>query len=326
MTRETKIGLLVGLAFIIVIGILLSDHLTSTTEPPQAPLVQAGESVRTGVATPGMPEAQPQQVVVQQGMTPQQPVPTRQEITPPPAQPPVQIVHIGPGGAPQQPQQPVVISHQQQHQSDTAQPPTQVAAANDEPIITRVPELPANGDASLVEVANQAGEPLVGAGVEQLAASQQVPAQQNGQQVREYKAEPGDNLSRIAAKTMGANTKANRDAIVKANPSLRDDPNKIIAGKTYVIPAAAAVASEAPVAPAETVAQVPPTRTPSSSPEYWYTTKEGDSLWRIAAEQLGDGNAYAAIKELNKDTLKGSDVVRPNMKLRLPARPVASAN
>ena len=34
MTRETKIGLLVGLAFIIVIGILLSDHMTSTTQPP----------------------------------------------------------------------------------------------------------------------------------------------------------------------------------------------------------------------------------------------------------------------------------------------------
>ena len=36
MTRETKIGMLVGLAFIIVIGILLSDHMTSTTEPQRA--------------------------------------------------------------------------------------------------------------------------------------------------------------------------------------------------------------------------------------------------------------------------------------------------
>ena len=36
MTRETKIGLLVGLAFIIVIGILLSDHINTSTEPPAA--------------------------------------------------------------------------------------------------------------------------------------------------------------------------------------------------------------------------------------------------------------------------------------------------
>src|SRR2546422_7815776 len=53
MTRETKIGLLVGLAFIIVIGILLSDHLTSSTEPPPAPLAGAGSSVRAGGTTPG---------------------------------------------------------------------------------------------------------------------------------------------------------------------------------------------------------------------------------------------------------------------------------
>src|SRR6476620_8690780 len=53
MTRETKIGLLVGLAFIIVIGILLSDHLTTSTEPPQATLADAGNNVRSGVTTPG---------------------------------------------------------------------------------------------------------------------------------------------------------------------------------------------------------------------------------------------------------------------------------
>src|ERR1700712_1791872 len=52
MTRETKIGMLVGLAFIIVIGILLSDHMTSTTEPAKAPLSSAGSEVRSGVTTP----------------------------------------------------------------------------------------------------------------------------------------------------------------------------------------------------------------------------------------------------------------------------------
>src|SRR5205809_970323 len=55
MTRETKIGLLVGLAFIIVIGILLSDHMSSTNEPVSAPVAKAGDSVREGVATPAGP-------------------------------------------------------------------------------------------------------------------------------------------------------------------------------------------------------------------------------------------------------------------------------
>src|SRR5688500_10287746 len=53
MTRETKIGLLVGLAFIIVIGILLSDHFTSTTAPLQAPVTTTAPRVRDSVKVPG---------------------------------------------------------------------------------------------------------------------------------------------------------------------------------------------------------------------------------------------------------------------------------
>src|SRR6266487_2696953 len=94
MTRETKIGLLVGLAFIIVIGILLSDHLTSTNEPAQAALVQAGPSVRQAVATPGGAVAAVAPVTPPQQIAPQNPVPTREELTPP--QPPVTVVQVGP--------------------------------------------------------------------------------------------------------------------------------------------------------------------------------------------------------------------------------------
>src|SRR5436190_14464624 len=84
MTRETKIGLLVGLAFIIVIGILLSDHLNSATEPQQAQLAQAGANVRSAVTTPGAGNQQAA-VVAQapaQPVTPRQTVPTQEELTP----------------------------------------------------------------------------------------------------------------------------------------------------------------------------------------------------------------------------------------------------
>ena len=43
MTRETKIGLLVGLAFIIVVGILLADQLGRSIEPPPANVASVAE-------------------------------------------------------------------------------------------------------------------------------------------------------------------------------------------------------------------------------------------------------------------------------------------
>ena len=101
MTRETKIGLLVGLAFIIVIGILLSDHLTSTNEPQQAALAQAGGNVRSAVTVPGAATSPlaGNTTPPTQHVAPQQPVPTREELTP--KQPPVEIVQIGGSAAPQ---------------------------------------------------------------------------------------------------------------------------------------------------------------------------------------------------------------------------------
>jgi nucleoid-associated protein YgaU len=123
----------------------------------------------------------------------------------------------------------------------------------------------------------------------------------------------------MAAKFMGSNSRANRQAIIDANPSLQDDPDRVIVGKAYVIP----VAGET-----NTVVQVPTVDAPrSATGEYFYTVQEGDSLWAIANDQLGDPSAVDAIKELNQKILKGEnrDVVVPGMKLKLPAKPVATA-
>src|SRR5690606_3965723 len=96
----------------------------------------------------------------------------------------------------------------------------------------------------------------------------------------------------------------------------------------YLIPAVGTTSVAITEAPEvqlarETVAPAPaPSRTAQA--EYWYTVKPNDSLWKIADEQLGDAGALNAIIELNKDILKGSTTVHPDMKLRLPTKPVAS--
>ena len=72
MTRETKIGLLVGLAFIIVIGILLSDHMTATTEPIAAPLANTAGNVRESVEAP-VTDPPPITMIVRGTVTPRTP-------------------------------------------------------------------------------------------------------------------------------------------------------------------------------------------------------------------------------------------------------------
>jgi phage tail protein X len=338
--------LLVGLAFIIVIGILLSDHLTSSTEPPPATLAQTGNNVRQQITTPGGTQGPLTPNVQAPPVQPQAPVPTIRELQPQtPAtaivqvggpgtqqqtptvapnsqdQPPITIVG---GGAAEQQRGPVVIERQ---------PDTQVSGA-DAPDRT-VPDRPVPVSGDLAQIAQQHGETLVTATpgqpqrVLQPGQTQTSQAQLAG--YREYTAQSGDNVSKLASKFLGANTKANREAILRANPTLAANPDRIIVGKSYKIPVVAGAQTSspfpAPVQQSPIVIQQPPAPRSSNAAEYVYTVREGDTLTRIAREQLGqDESAIASIVELNRDVLSDPNSLRVNMKLRLPAKPLAQAN
>ncbi len=56
-----------------------------------------------------------------------------------------------------------------------------------------------------------------------------------------YTAKDGDNVSTLAKALLGSDTKENRDAIVNSNPSLKEDPDRVLAGQTYWIPAPTAL-------------------------------------------------------------------------------------
>ena len=66
----------------------------------------------------------------------------------------------------------------------------------------------------------------------------------------------------------------------------------------------------APAAPAAKPAASPPSKT--------YTVKAGDTLSRIAKDQLGDPNDYMKIFNINKDQLSDPDLIKPGQVLRLP--------
>lgn len=351
MTRETKIGLLVGLAFILIIGILLSEHVTRSMEPPQATLVQAADTVRQGVQTPGITRApQPPITTVRAPgeVAPQMPVPTQQELTRPVTPPIEQIIQVVPAEA-----TPTAAGSGPSSIATGPQPTSPMAGANlpvvvgsGEPPVTMIPQPtptpptagtpapdPATPWGDFARVAEQAGAPVIVIGAPERPAAaaaanpvvasdtrkpavESAPPAPNG--VREYVVEPGDNLHRVAVKTMGASTKANRDAIVRLNPSLQQNPNVLVVGQRYLVPAIPGLSPAKPAA-GSTASAKPATPAAAKPAEtVLYEVKAGDSLWKIAVEQTGSPNGMKLIKQLNADVLRGGDSVQTGMKLRIP--------
>ncbi len=241
------------MAFIIVVGVLLSDYMSTAGAAQPAPLQLAGTNLRSGLGLPisdqsAMPIAAPMSAA------PREVVPTNEEITPRPS-----------------------------------------------------PALTPQANNSLSDVARQHGEELVNGDAPPSPGQPSAPST--------YEAVPGDSLSRIALKTLGANTKANRNAIIAVNPVLKDDPNRIVVGHAYVIPRSGSIG----VAPIVVASSITKPATPTGAGTV-YTVKPGDSLWSIAVNQVGTASAVEAIKSLNQDVLGDADRLRVNMKLRLPAK------
>lgn len=292
MTRETKIGLLVGLAFIIVIGILLSDHFTSTMQPQIAPLVQTHESVLQSTTTPGAGRVTRPDVRVE-NVQPDRVINTldaarndhRAQIEVGPGRSPTGTIEIG--------ENPTAVANRD---------PGTAIVQDLNNLVSNVLSHTETPDAS----ATHSEQPMV--------------------PLRQYKAEPGDTLYKIAGKMAGKSAtsrEAFMTAFMKANPSLKDAA-KIKAGETYSLPT---LTETAPAPATNVLAGGPaPTTRPVTTSTVLYTTKARDSLWKIAVEQVGSPNAVSQIKELNKDVLKGGDTVKPGMKLKLPPRSLASAD
>lgn len=300
MTRETKIGLLVGLAFIIVVAILLTDHAATTSDPKSAALTEAGANVRQSVTTPGAPTISPE--------TPRAQVPTRGDLNPPRREqsaPPVKIVEVGPGVG-----------------AGDAQNDPRAADANPNlpPIGDAFAKQPSRGPADLVAQHPQ-DFTTVGDGRTNGRGTGTPPPVTAP---KTYTAESGDTVSKIAQKNMaGGNTKANREALIKANPSLQGDGNVVYAGKSYLIPSPGATAQVTEAVAGKPATPAGPAFAPApagTANAVWYTVKDNDNLWRIAAHELGDGNLWTAIRDLNKDILKGGETVKANMRIRLPQR------
>ena len=294
MTKETKIGLLVGLAVIIAAGVLLSDQVTTAAAPPEAALAGTADEARQANLTPGPQSVIPifRPATAAAGDVPPPAGPAADPLLPEPARP--------------VPVMPVVPMPEPELAADTPDTPE---------LAPRGPGAAGAADpwAHLADATADRPPLMAVAPPEPRPADPPAPRPAaDAQPVRPYVARPGDSLSKIARAQLGADTPENRAAVVALNPSLQKDPNRILAGATYDLPGTApapeVVARLAPAEPAEPAAHV---------------VRPGDSLWKIAAaraDKAADVPAViAAIRALNPGALGDTDVVVVGATLKLPA-------
>jgi len=144
----------------------------------------------------------------------------------------------------------------------------------------------------------------------------------------------GDNLTTIAKKFYGAgegNIIANITRIFQANHELMKSPDRIYEGQEIVIPALPAshqnndktgnIFAGAVFEKVKSIGRKHFSNGGSKAEQTrQYVVQEGDSLWRIAAKQLGDGSRYKEIAKLNAGVLDDEDFVPVGMRLKMPAQ------
>lgn len=155
---------------------------------------------------------------------------------------------------------------------------------------------------------------------------------------RTYVVSSGDSLYTIAKKFYGASEagkKSTTNLIFNANRNILKSPSKLQIGQKLIIPPLPSKQNhsssvESPVVTTQISADTQPIQdstmeqpvAPGSTTTQTrdYVVKSGDSLWKVAAKQLGNGTRYDEIAELNADVLQGGDDLTVGMHLKLPAR------
>jgi len=152
--------------------------------------------------------------------------------------------------------------------------------------------------------------------------------------LKTYVVSSGDTLATIAKKFYGpeqGNKRANVARIFEANRKLLKSADEVFVGQEIVIPALPAVVSgKAPSSgplsgplfePVKSVGQKNLSAGAESKESgRFYVVKDGDSLWKISAEQLGNGIRYKEISTLNAAALPSEDDLSVGMRLKIPPK------
>lgn len=313
VTRETKIGLIVGLVFIIGMGILISEYLSNMMRPP-TPKADVKGNVDKGTTTLGNSSG-------------------RSFVYHPPED-------VTPGTAlgPSRTDGPRTGTGDISRGTTGGATGGGAAGGNTGGRTSGTDVLPPPGGTTVI--------PPRGSQEDGTGDVEAPPGTKN------YVVKPGQTLMAISKEVLGSSSQGNRDKIVKLNPTLqKDNGARLSVNQIILVPdpnyrGTSPVLGGGPIHARDTgpdrviepgriadPARTPEAGRPSSgvteatnTSHSDYKTQPGDTLWKIARDQCGDASSKMVeqIKALNKDLLKGKDAIQPNMTLKIPAKSVAS--
>ncbi|MEC9372940.1 MAG: LysM peptidoglycan-binding domain-containing protein [Planctomycetota bacterium] len=304
MTREQKLALLIGFALVLVVGVVVSDHLSG-----------AGQATLAGVtADAGEPEHLPWETALPSNQ-PLQPYAARPEprYETPPIQPPAAAAPLTNG---------VTAS------ADTGGGSLDQLAQWTSPLIDRI----SNG---MDTVRNQLSEAPVAAQTDSTlpepliidlenalkgqssARSPMTTANRPSAPVRTHIVEEGESLWGIAAEHYGDGSLYAK--LAEYNKGRVAPDGGVYAGATLLIPDRADLGAP-PAAQTRVEAPKREPAKPAEQPLRRYTVQKGDTLGEIASRLLGSAKRWPEIVKANADVIDDPDNVPAGVVLKIPAK------
>ncbi|MFQ5491195.1 MAG: LysM peptidoglycan-binding domain-containing protein [Phycisphaerae bacterium] len=319
MARETKLGMLVGLGFIICFAIILENRGRRDRVAPQMPhrlLTQAQVNPRAGDAVAVEATARryaeglnrrlrSEDRPARRGRRPRQPVTPARSVAlrPPVAQESAAPVGAALGASP---------ADRQLTATPRSKPRTSPAAATPE---SSGPFRNLAAQQS-VQVASNRPKPMTDQPSTPAVVAQKS-AEVKARVLGHYVVQKGDTLSRIAAKRYGSGSKRVIDAIFDANRSMMTSPNDLRSGATIALPAIEGIKLlEATVVQKAAPKKAVPVR--EQSTYRWYQVRKGDRYATIAKRELGSARRWKEIAELNRDIFPDPSKIRFGVRIRIP--------
>lgn len=327
MARETKIGLLVGMGFIVCFAIILSNRGTDNPANVRRaipPVVDANDAN----ASPQVAERRARDYGTQARV----PDPRETRSAPRP--------HPDSVGAPQ-PQRlpglnPAETTAAATHRTGPTRTLSDVIPVDRSSAASITPPEPGRSPISTASHTRRPADEK-----DRLTAT--LPAESpTGTEAaaprREYTVSSGDSLSKIAQKAYGTRLKSVIDAIYDANRDQLTSPDHLKVGQTLVLPEINGIApkvgtirasSRSPSRAArpvktETARDKTATRHSSRGEQQtwrWYQVRKGDRYETIARRELGDGSRWKEIYELNKAVFPDSSKIRWGVRIKIPNDP-----